>query len=319
MGYFLATKRPETISPRCTAFGSRPYSTRSMAKGRMCRHTARTSRPPRKAKTSPVYASQSVRPDGNGSADAAFLIEVADPEATAKLLDEIISRANTYFREQRPGDGQPVIAFERLPSSERGYRLISPAKVVPWLTDQFQPTVLLGKSFIAAAASPALACAAISGESSATKRFKPDDELIKSLDCLPVKLSLLIVGNPRDSFWPQAIASFPAEAAPFVRNSIGLPVGELAEDAPATDLLGLLGVPQHQISKLRADRSKLPTADELRTRIFPSVIAATVDERSFRVIALEALPFAFLGPEIKSDQAGLGHAISVGLKFRPEK
>ena len=58
-----------------------------------------------------VYASPSVRPNNAGEADPAFLVEVRDSEATTKLLDELAARANTYFREQRPGAGPPVMAF----------------------------------------------------------------------------------------------------------------------------------------------------------------------------------------------------------------
>jgi hypothetical protein len=268
-----------------------------------------------------VYASPSARLEANGSADPAFLIEVEDAEATAKLLDEVISRANAYFREQRPGDGRPAMAFERLPSPERGYRLTSPAGNVPWLTDQLQPTVLLGKSFIAAAGSPALARAAIAGETNAMKRFKPADELTRSLDCLPEKLSLLIVGNPRDSVWPAVIAGFPAKASPFVQMFFGLPLGALPdeEEAPASDLLGLLGVPRPQSIKRRADHSKLPTADELRARLFPSVIAAIVDDRNFRLIALEAVPFACLGPEVTFSENGRTKTVEIDVKFHPGK
>ena len=268
-----------------------------------------------------LYASPSARPEANGSADPAVLIEVDDAEATGKLLDDIMSRANAYFREQRPGDGPPVMAFERLPSPERGYRLTSPARNVPWLTDQLQPTVLLGKSFIATAGTPALARAAISGETSTANRFKPADELTRSLDCLPEKLSLLIVGNPRDSVWPQAIANFPTKASPFVRMFFGLPLGVLPEegDAPAGDLLGLLGVPQAEGIKLRAGLAKMPTADELRARLFPSVIAAIVDDRNFRLIALEALPFACVGPEVSFSENGHTKTVEIEVKFHPGK
>ena len=64
-----------------------------------------------------MYAAAGARPDSDGSADPAFLVEVDDSEAAAKLLDELVSRANVYFREQRPGDGPAAMSFERLPSA----------------------------------------------------------------------------------------------------------------------------------------------------------------------------------------------------------
>ena len=102
---------------------------------------------------------------------------------------------------------------------------------------------------------------------------------------MPEKLSFLIVGNPRDSFWPEAMRGLPEHsraAHPKVRR----PSGRWASaKRRATDLLGLLGV----------KRGKSPTAEDIRSCLFPSVIAGIVDDRTFRVIALEAMPFAFLG------------------------
>ncbi len=263
-----------------------------------------------------IYASPSARPDANGSADPAFLVEVDDSDIAGKYLDEMISRANAYFRAQRPGNGPAALAFERLPAPDHGYRLISPARVVPWLTDQFQPAVLLGKSYLSIAASPGMARAAIGAETDGTKRVKPTDELAKSFDCLPAAISLLIVGNPRDSVWPEAIASFPTKASPFARMFVGLPPGNLPDEPPAADLLGLLGVPARPATQLQGGTAKLPAPEELRARIFPSVIAASVDEHNFRFIVLEALPFALVGPEVTF---GEKMNVDIGFKFRPGK
>ena len=256
-----------------------------------------------------VYASPSMRADSAGSADPAFLIEVRDSDAAGAALDKLVTRANAYFREQRPGAGLPVMAFEALPAPERGYRLTSPAKAVTWLSDQLAPTVLLGKSYVAAAATPDLARAAVAGEKEPARRFKPGSELLKSFECLPEKLSFLIAGNPRDSFWPDAISRFPGTAEPFLRRFIGLPIDGPTDEVPATDLLGLLGV----------KRGRVPTADELRSHLFPSLIAGIVDDRTFRLIALEALPLAFLGAEIKFSDGGPNKEIAVEVKFHPGK
>ena len=89
-----------------------------------------------------------------------------------------------------------------------------------------------------------------------------------------------MVGNPRDSFWPEAIAGFPSAAGLFLSVFLGLPADALSAEPPAGDLLGLLGVKV----------AKTPAAVVLRDRLFASVIAAIVDDRSFRFVAIEWLP-----------------------------
>jgi hypothetical protein len=226
-------------------------------------------------------------------------------------MDELATRANAYFRQQRPSAGPPVMVFERLPAPENGYRLTSPAGAVPWLTDRLEPTILLGKSSLAAAATPELARAAVAGETQAARRFKPSGELSRSMDCLPKELSFLLIGNPRDSFWPEVITSFPRTAEPLLREFIGLPAeGPAGEvEVRATDLLGLPGV--------KAPRT--PAASELRSHLFPSVIGAVVNDRTFRIIALEAMPLAFVGAQIKTGGDGPDKAMSINVKFGPGK
>jgi hypothetical protein len=110
-----------------------------------------------------------------------------------------------------------------------------------------------------------------------------------------------------DSFWPDAIASFSSTAEPLIREFVGLPVDGLSGEAPATDLLGLLGV----------KRAKSATAEDIRSRLFPSVIAGIVDDRAFRVIALEAMPFAFMGAGIKHSETGASKEILIEVRFGP--
>jgi hypothetical protein len=66
--------------------------------------------------------------------------------------------------------------------------------------------------------------------------------------------------------------------------------------------LDLIGVPRPGGFHVKIDRSQTPRADDLRPFLFPSVLAATVDERGYRLISRGAFPFALLGneAEIKS-------------------
>ncbi len=71
----------------------------------------------------------------------------------------------------------------------------------------------------------------------------PEGELLTTFECLPERLSFLNVGNPRDSFWPEMMASFPEKAEPALRRFSGLNVPSTDEVEPP-DLLTILGVPK---------------------------------------------------------------------------
>jgi hypothetical protein len=67
-------------------------------------------------------------------------------------------------------------------------------------------------------------------------------------------------------------------------------------DSPVVaSLLGAIGVPPPGAFRVRIDPASIPKAEQLRPFLFPSVLAATVDDRGFRLIGREAFPFACLG------------------------
>ncbi len=149
----------------------------------------------------------------------------------------LAAQFNAYFQGEKGADGQrtakgadnaqPGFALERLPAPDRGYKLISPAGLISWITADVQPTILIGKSYVAVANNPILARAPLAAESRPGDRWVPDGELAKMLNGLPAKLQFLSVGNPCDSFWPEAIAGLPDRVAPFMGmfkgNAVGAP------------------------------------------------------------------------------------------------
>jgi hypothetical protein len=176
--------------------------------------------------------------------------------------------------------------------------LISPAGLIPWLTADVQPTVLVGKSFVALANNPALARAALVGESRPADRWAPSGELVKMLDSLPANLAFLSIGNPRDSFWPETIAKLPETVAPYMAMFKGT---DAAGGAPA------------------ARSFKIPKAGELRALLVPSVLATVVDDRSLRFISLEALPIGCLRGEFKDEFMPGERKIMINPKFAPRR
>ncbi len=171
--------------------------------------------------------------------------------------------------------------------------------------------LMLGKSFVVAAATPDLPRAAVAAETRDGERWAPEGEVIRSLEGLPERLSYLNVGNPRDSFWPEVIASFPDKAEPALQRFSGLNVPSTDEVEPP-DLLTILGVPKRARSGVRNTGAKAPRADVVRAYLYPSVVAATIDNHSFRFLSLEALPLACVGLEAKYDARG---SLSIELKF----
>ena len=229
--------------------------------------------------------------------DYALLASVDDSAAVLKMLDGFAARVNQYFRDayKVPGrneDDLPILSLERLPAPDRGYQLTSPTRLVLWLNDA-RPTILVGKSFVSCAASLERARLALAGETNAAGAWKPSGALHEALECLPDRLNFLAVVDHRDSAVPEAIAGLPATVQSLAAI---LTLDDAPADAPAAaSILSLFGIPRPGGFRVRIPPSKLPTAEQLRSHLFPSVIATTVDEHGFRVLAREAFPFVCLG------------------------
>jgi hypothetical protein len=271
-----------------------------------------------------VYAA----PGGwNGKPDeaaAVVVLEVDDAPAFGKTLDALAARGNAALRDLEGVAANaadlPSLAFERLPAPGRGYRLASPSGLVVWLSDVMAPTVALTRSSVVVAIRPEQARAAVEAESGAGPKWAPDAETARALEALPADLAFLAVGNPRDSSWPDAIAGLPATVQ-FLGNYVDHSVANAAATSPGSDLLALVGVPRPGGFRLRIDQAKSPKADDLRAALFPSVLAATVDDRGLRIVLREAIPFACFGTEsnfkIKAGTGGLHEKLKVDVKFGP--
>jgi hypothetical protein len=257
-------------------------------------------------------------------ASAVLVLGVDDPEAYGKSLDALAERGNAALRDleglgAKPGE-PPSLALERLPAPARGYRLASPSGLVFWLNELIAPAAVLGRSSVVVAMNAEQARAAIDAESGTGPRWTPDAETARALEGLPADLTLLVVGNPLDSSWPDAIAGLPA-IVQYLGNFVDSSVAENAVASPGSEFLVMLGVPRPGGFRLRIDRAKTPRADDLRAALFPSVLAATVDDRGLRVVLREAFPLACFGTEsnlkMKAGNQGLNEKLKVDVKFGP--
>ncbi len=235
-------------------------------------------------------------------------VGVPDIEAFGRSLDSAVLLINAHLRERefgkdtspKPDGPKPSLAIDRLPAPERGYRVTSPSGRIPWLTDGFQPTLLLGKSSVVLAPTPAPARAVVASESEVGRRWEPPAESADLFECLPARLSWLAVGDPRDSSWPEAIVNLSGSAAPFLGKLVGADLGDAPGGAPPAG-------------------AGTPKAADLRALIFPSVFAGSVDDRGARLLALEALPLgcAWLHIEFRGD--GTLKPAEIQLKFGPAR
>ena len=234
----------------------------------------------------------------------ALLASVDDPEALGKVLDSVAARFNQYLRDQDKGRDKgdrgevgnetdpPILALERLPAPDRGYQLKSPARLVPWLDDEVRPTILVGKSFVACASNLERAREALASEAPGVAPWTSSGELAAAFACLPERLTFLAVGDHRDSPWPDALAHFPSTVQVL---SAFLGIDSDPGGAGTTEMLAVLGIPRPGGFRVRIAAARIPSADQIRPYLFPSVLAATVDDRGFRIIMREALPLACFG------------------------
>ncbi len=169
--------------------------------------------------------------------------------------------------------------------------MTSPAKLVTWLSED-RPTILVGKSFVSCGLGLEPARRALDGESKEEFAWKPEGELRQALECLPERLMFLAVVDDRDTPLPEEIACLPA-LAHRIASIAGM--GMQPADASSSSVLSILGIPRPGGFRVRVHPSRLPTAEQLRLHLFPSVVAATVDDRGLRVFTREALPFVGLG------------------------
>ncbi|MGC8639800.1 MAG: hypothetical protein ACP5XB_08005 [Isosphaeraceae bacterium] len=238
-------------------------------------------------------------------AEYALVAGIDNPDAFGVVLDGIVSQVKLYLYladlDKKDAKGQPgnqkadppMLALEKLKAPDRGYQLTSPARLVPWLGDHLKPTILVGKSHVAIAANLALAREALSAELPGAAAWTPQGELQRAWECLPDQLTFLSVGDPGNSDWPAGLEHLPSN----LQMLANLVLASMDDDkAPGgSALLALAGIPAPGGLRFRIDPAQIPRADQVRKHLFPSVLAATVDDHGFRLISREAFPFACVG------------------------
>ena len=87
-------------------------------------------------------------------------------------------------------------------------------------------------------------------------------------------------------------------------------------NASAQCLLDLIGIPRPGGLAIKIKPPLMPKADELRPYLFPSVLAATADDRGIRLISRQVLPLEFMTHLISSTfSIGAGWTADNGFHF----
>jgi hypothetical protein len=166
-----------------------------------------------------------------------------------------------------------------------------------------QPTIMMGNSFVVVAATPDLAREALASEAREDHGWQPTGKLVQAFEGLPGDLTFLAVADHRDSHVPRWIAGLPC----VTQLLVNLSQEEDLDNASPWSLLDMFCLPSPGRFHVKFDRRGIPEADDLSPFLFPSVLAATVDERGLRLISRGSFPFALF-----ANNAAINYFFSLG-------
>jgi len=211
---------------------------------------------------------------GQGNVRAALTAEIKDSAAFARSLDKVIAFANQAIQAQAartPGGADRAVQIRKVAGTTPGYNVVlPPGTLPPAAAALISPTILVGRTQLIVGLSEAEAKAALTAEGRATSRWTPTTEHKIPFAKLPKDLVILGVSDPRASM-PQIVESTPALLA-----GLNATLAAQAQGKPALSF--------------RIDPAKVPTASEIRGRLFPSTQAVAVDRGGLTVVTRESVP-----------------------------
>ncbi len=210
---------------------------------------------------------------------ASLAIQVDDPEAFAKVLDDLVKWANRAFRENPQTSGAE---FNRLEGDRRGYVLSIPPSVL-FLPAGASPTILVGAKSVVIGSTPDVARQAV--ELEARGGQAPDDRLARATERLPANMTFLTVGDTRESLLPDVLANLPGLVQVVGSGSWANMVMPLRRRFAGP---GRVSGPRG--FRLEIEPDLIPAADDLRPFLFASSFAWTVDDQGFQFLSRESFP-----------------------------
>ncbi len=142
-----------------------------------------------------------------------------------------------------------------------------------------KPTVLVGKTYAAISLTAADAQKALKLESGSTGKSAPAGAFVPMSQRLPKNLVMLAVSDPRDSL-PELMEGLPA-MLDTIQGAVG-------GDRQAAGRAANVEVDAGPWIKLTADQ--VPSADDLKKRLYPGSFALSVDANGWTLTSRESFP-----------------------------
>lgn len=242
---------------------------------------------------------------------------VDDPTAFDRLATPLAAAADRQLgqleksRKKRSDGGHQAASYgmKRLPAPDRGFRIDLPgitvsegenAAPIAIIEGQaYSGYLVVGERSVALAFDLESARRVLMRHEPSGQPWKASGEAARVFEGLPPSLTLLSVSDPKRCGIPEWIVGVPASVRWL---TIGAIAAQDKANGTAWFLLNLFGQPRPGQIWLRLAPQDVPTEAEIRSYFFPSVLAAAVDDRGYRILQREPLPFAGLASELAFHQ-----------------
>ncbi|WP_435018032.1 DUF1559 domain-containing protein [Tundrisphaera sp. TA3] len=213
-----------------------------------------------------VYADVAALSRGN-KGKAAVTVELRDSAAAANAMGRIITVAAQILEAQAvPGRPKPA-EIVQLPGATPAYRIVLSPQALPPTMKGISPTIVVGKKRLAIAVDEAEA----RGATAVGDRWRPGPDFAPAIGKLPGDLVALVVSDPRSTL-PQQITGIPL-------------------------MLGMLNAATMTSAKpgetpftLKADPARVPTVEDIRSRLSPGTVAVSIDAKGLKIVSRESAP-----------------------------
>lgn len=219
----------------------------------------------------------------------AAILELKEPAAFAKMLDGAVIKTQAYFRDRFEANTRPLpLRIHPLKGIAHGYSVSLSPSVAP-LPAGFRPTFLMGKSTLIFASNPEDARATLELQERGAAPLPASDPLAGSLSRIPPRTIMASVIDERRSLLPETIANLPL-LIQWGPAFVGGRFGRVQIRQPQPVRPGMLMPVRSFGVGLEIDPDKIPTPEEVRPFLFPSLYTLTADDQAVEYTTREAFP-----------------------------